>query len=88
MQPHDSQNPHGPVVAGDLSIQVDTDMCTGAATCMAIAPKAFHVSPGEKAIILDSVSEAERTTIIEAARSCPTNAIIIKDSSGKQIYPA
>lgn len=88
MKPHDPQKPHGPVTAGDLTIQVDTDMCTGAATCMALAPKAFHVGPGEKAIVLDTAGEEDRDAIIEAAKSCPTAAIIIKDSSGKQIYPA
>jgi len=87
MKPKDPKNPSGPTNVKGMSVHVDRDLCIGAATCVAVAAKAFNLDTEAKAIILDTADEETREAIIEAAKSCPTAAIIIHDESGKQIFP-
>jgi len=67
--------------------KIDRDLCIGAATCIAIAPKAFALDDEAKAIILPTYDEQEDQTILESAKSCPVAAIIVTDASGKQLFP-
>lgn len=86
-QPKSEDKPSGPVQANDVVVEVDRDLCIGAATCLAIAPEVFALDNEAKAIILDGADAATRETIIDAARACPTAAIIVKDTDGKQLFP-
>ena len=70
-----------------LTMRIDQDLCIGAATCIAIAPKAWALDDEAKAIILDSAVEETDETLIEAAKGCPVMAIIITDEDGNQIFP-
>ena len=82
-----------------MRIKVDRELCIGAASCIALLPEVFELDEEAKAVIKraagDKTSEwtdykdlpVEASMILEAARSCPTNAIIIEDDNGKQIYP-
>jgi ferredoxin len=70
-----------------LTMKIDRSLCIGAATCVAIAPKAWALDDEAKAIILDTCDDETDETLIEAAKSCPVMAIIITDSNGKQLYP-
>jgi ferredoxin len=70
-----------------LTMHIDRSLCIGAATCVAIAPKAWTLDDEAKAIILDTAEEETDENLIEAAKSCPVMAIIITDTNGKQIYP-
>jgi ferredoxin len=83
----DPKNPSGPVVIGKLKLHVDRDLCIGAATCIAVAPKTFILDSEAKAIVLQSAQEETPETIIESAKACPVAAIIITDETGKQIFP-
>jgi len=83
----DSKNPSGPVVIGKLKMHVDRDLCIGAATCIAVAPKTFVLDSEAKAIILSSAEQETPETIIESAKACPVAAIIITDETGKKIFP-
>ena len=87
MSNKDPKNPSGPIVVKGMSVKVDRDLCIGAATCVAVAAKAFDLDTEAKAVILDSADEETREAIIEAAKACPTAAIIIHDENGKQIFP-
>jgi len=80
-------NPSGPRKVGKYTIIVDRDLCIGAASCVAVAPKTFALDNEAKAIILDTATEDSFETILDAAKSCPVAAIFIKDESGKQIFP-
>jgi ferredoxin len=71
----------------NLTMRIDRNLCIGAATCIAIAPKAWALDDEAKAIILDSAENETDQTLIEAARGCPVAAIIITDENGKQIFP-
>ncbi len=70
-----------------LTMRIDRDLCIGAATCVAIAPKAWALDDEAKAIILDTSDEETDDTLLEAAKGCPVMAIFITDESGKQLYP-
>lgn len=67
-------------------IVVDRDGCIGAASCIALAPDTFELDEEAKAVIKDSHGNSDED-ILEAAKSCPTNAIFIYDEGGNQIWP-
>jgi len=69
------------------TITIDRSVCIGAATCIALAPKAWQLDSEAKAIILDTAEEETDETLINAAKGCPVAAITIIDASGKQIFP-
>lgn len=83
----DPKNPSGPVAIGKLKVHVDRDLCIGAATCIAVAPKTFILDDEAKAIVLETAKEETEETIIESAKACPVAAIIITDETGKKIFP-
>ncbi|MBP9813630.1 ferredoxin [Candidatus Woesebacteria bacterium] len=68
-------------------MRIDRSLCIGAATCVAMAPKAWTLDDEAKAIILDTSEEETDEALLEAAKSCPVMAIFITDDTGKQIYP-
>lgn len=67
-------------------IYVDRDLCIGAASCVAIAPGVFRLDDDNKAFVYDAKG-ADDETILLAAQSCPTKAILLYDENGNQIYP-
>lgn len=80
-------NPSGPKKVGKLTITVDRNLCIGAASCVAVAPKTFVLDNEAKAIILSTADEEIPETIFDSARSCPVLAIILHDENGKQVFP-
>lgn len=86
-QNNQGNNPSGPKKVGQLTVLVDRNLCIGAATCVAVAPKTYALDNEAKAIILDSASQDLPETIIDGAKACPVAAIIITDEAGKQIFP-
>lgn len=70
----------------DMKIEVDREACTSVATCLAVAPNTFELDDEGIAIVKNPKGEDE-ATILQAAQSCPVNAIIITDDNGKQIHP-
>lgn len=70
-----------------LTMRIDQNLCIGAATCIAIAPKAWALDDEAKAIILPTAEEESDEALLEAAKGCPVIAIIICDEKGKQIFP-
>ncbi len=69
------------------TMRIDQNLCIGAATCVAIAPKAWALNDQAKAIILDTADQESDDALLEAAKGCPVMAIIITDETGKQIFP-
>lgn len=84
----DDTKPHGPVaLANGWTIEVDANACIGAAPCAAMAAKTFGLNDDGKAGVLATADEDSKETILNAARACPVAAIIIKDETGKVIFP-
>ena len=69
-----------------MKIKILRDKCISAATCVAIAPETFELDDEGKVILKDSKGNEEQT-IIDAAKSCPTQAIEIYDDDDKRIFP-
>lgn len=69
-----------------MKIRVDRTKCISAADCIAVAPGTFELDEEGIATVKDQHGDPEKI-IEEAARSCPTLAIIIEDDNGNQIYP-
>lgn len=73
---------------GKYKVQVLRDKCIGAASCVAIAPKAFKLDDEQKAIILPTVGEESDDNLLLGAQSCPTAAIVVVDTeTGEQVWP-
>jgi len=53
---------------------------------VALAPTVFTLGEDNKAVVLDP-SSVDDDTMLEAAESCPENAIIVEDDEGHQLYP-
>ena len=71
-----------------LIAEVNRDLCIGAASCVVLAPTVFELDADGKAIIKPgSLEGVDDQALMEAAESCPTGAIIIKDDSGHQLWP-
>ena len=68
-------------------IVVDPNLCIGAAQCTTIAPDAFQLNSEGKADVLPNWQVVDAKTLLEAAQSCPVNAILVYDEAGNQIYP-
>ena len=81
---------------------IDRNLCIGAASCIAVAPTGFELDAENKAVIRRKAgpptSEAvdrqdmedvaiDDEMLLLAAKSCPTQAIIVYDTEGNQIYP-
>lgn len=78
----------GPVtLKNGWTVEVDHGVCIGAAPCTAMAPSTFALDDTGKASILSTVDADDQETILNAARACPVGAIIIKDATGKKIFP-
>ena len=69
-----------------MKVKVDRELCIGVSNCVAIAPTVFKLDDQNRAVVLDPGSVDEET-LIEAAESCPENAIIVDDEAGNQLYP-
>ena len=69
-----------------MKVRVDRELCIGVGNCVAIAPTAFKLDEENKAVVLDP-SSVDDQTLMEAAESCPENAIIVEDDQGVQLYP-
>lgn len=67
-------------------IVVDRNLCIGAASCIAVAPGVFELDSENKAVVFNAQG-ADEETILLAAKSCPTKAIIVFDEKGEQIFP-
>ncbi|MBN1779114.1 MAG: ferredoxin [Candidatus Buchananbacteria bacterium] len=84
----DKKKPSGPIkLKNGWTVEVDRQACIGAATCVAIAPDSYDLDDEAKAVIIDGIQTDTDQRILDGAKSCPVDAIIIKDQDGKRIYP-
>jgi len=69
-----------------MKVEVDRELCISVATCVAVAPGTFELDDEGIAVVKNAKGDDE-ATILQAAQSCPVNAIIVYDDDGKQIHP-
>jgi ferredoxin len=78
-----------------VGIRVDWNSCMGAASCVELAPKVFHLDWEKKKSVFDPAPLRvldEKGDVPEkiflAAQSCPFRAIILEDEeTGERIFP-
>jgi len=59
-----------------MQVQVDQDLCISCGSCIDICPEVFGWNDEEKARpIVDEVPSELENDVLEALRSCPTEAI-------------
>lgn len=68
-------------------VEVDRELCIGAASCVAIAPEAFQLDGENKAVPQPAWRKLSDAQLLDAAKSCPVLAIYLTDKNGKRIYP-
>ncbi|MBI2414525.1 ferredoxin [candidate division WWE3 bacterium] len=66
-------------------VAIDKNACIGAATCVVIAPKAFVLDKDGVVEALSTVLDHTDEELIQAAKSCPTQAIKLLDENGNEI---
>jgi ferredoxin len=67
-------------------VSIDQSRCIGAGNCVHIAPTAFQLDEENIAYLVDPAS-VDDETMLDAARSCPTNAIYLDTEDGQAVYP-
>ena len=72
---------------GKLNIRIDRDECIGDGLCVNEAPETFELDDDAKAVVLENSTD-ELEAILEAARSCPLDIIVVEDKeTGEKLYP-
>jgi ferredoxin len=61
-----------------MKIHVDEDLCIGSANCVNLARGVFELNDEEIAFVTDPTA-ASPEEIREAAKACPTSAIVIEE---------
>ena len=70
-----------------LKICVDEEECIGDGACVNEAPETFELNDDDKAIIKKGATDS-RDAILEAAKACPTDAIVVEDKdTGEKLWP-
>ena len=67
-------------------VKADRNLCIGIGNCVAIAPTVFQLDNENKLIVLDPSTVTDEV-LLNAASSCPENAIVLEDENGNQVYP-
>ncbi len=68
-------------------IEVDRELCIGAASCIGVAPEAYELDEENIAIVKNDWEKLPDETLIASAESCPTKAIFVYGENNEQIYP-
>lgn len=65
-----------------MIVRVDKDKCIGCGACVNIVPEVFEFTDEGLALVkTDEYNETKKDDILDAAESCPTEAInVIKES--------
>jgi ferredoxin len=67
-------------------ISIDQGRCIGAGNCVHIAPKTFQLDEENVAYLVDPTAETDEA-ILDAGKSCPTDAIYLDTQDGQPVYP-
>jgi ferredoxin len=63
--------------------QIDAAACSGHGDCQDIAPEIFRVDDDVAVVVGTGPDEF----MLEAARACPSVAIVVTDDAGRQLFP-
>lgn len=70
------------------TVKVDAGVCRGSGTCEGLASRHFALDrQTHKVVVLDETAPAGDSSVLDAAMSCPLEAISVTDAGGTPIYP-
>ncbi len=70
-----------------MKIVIDRGRCIAASNCIGAAPAAFRLD-GQRKAVVDNAAGATDEQLLDAASSCPTEAITLFDEeTGAQLFP-
>ena len=67
-------------------IKVNREACISVGSCEAIAPNVFGLDAEGIAFVKDKDADTLEN-VLEAAKSCPVNAIYVYDAEGNKLWP-
>ena len=83
-----------------MRVEVKRNVCLGAMACVIVDADHFKMDEENKAVlkkadgtwtresvVYENLTEDQAKKIIEAAESCPLQAIFVWDDEGKQVFP-
>ena len=63
-----------------MKAKVNKDICIGCGACQAIVPDVFELDDDGLAVCkVKTVEEEQKDEVVDAAESCPTNAIEVEE---------
>lgn len=68
------------------TVEVIREQCIAAGSCVVLAPNTFELDEENLVRIVKQNGDSDED-ILMGAQSCPVNAIIVRDETGKQIWP-
>lgn len=74
------------VQVGDLEVEIDLDLCVGFGDCVDVAPESFELDEDGLAAFVRPEGDT-RERLLEACRSCPVDAITVRDGEGSLLVP-
>ncbi|MEU4444486.1 ferredoxin [Actinosynnema sp. NPDC050801] len=69
----------------EWTIEVDRGMCLGTGMCTATAPEHFRLDGGTATPVKADVEPDD--AVIDAAESCPMEAILVRSADGSVLAP-
>lgn len=70
---------------GDVVVRIDRDLCVGFGDCIEMEPTVFAFDEEGVARFVDESGTADRARVIEACGSCPVDALVALDTSGRPL---
>ena len=68
-----------------LRIEIDQSLCLSSGKCVGDAPDVFAFDHDEIAYVVTDRHELDDRTVLRIARSCPGQAVIVRDESGELV---
>jgi len=62
-----------------MEVRVDEEICEGCETCVEICPEIFEIQWEVALVKTEEIPEELEEACIEAAESCPVDAIVIEE---------
>ncbi len=72
---------------GELTVRIDRLLCVGFGDCIEEAPATFEFDDEGIATFQEMAEEPDESTVMEACRACPVDALTVFDEEGAQIVP-
>jgi ferredoxin len=70
---------------GEWTVEVDRSTCLGTGMCTSIAPGHFRLDGGTSTPVKSDIDADD--AVIDAAESCPMEAILVRSADGTVLAP-